>query len=273
MIKKTKSISIISCIILFFVLALYIYPISYLFNVSLKSNMEFMLSPNSFVKEKIFSNFAEAWKVGSFSRNMWNSIIYTSCATLLSMVLSLLAAFPIARNYIKGSSKIYIFFLISMFLPNILIPQFQLMRFLNLDNTRIGYILLKTGGTGLAFFIFTGYIKSISKDLDCAAAIDGCGYTRFLFTIIAPLMGPVIATGIILTSIGVWNDIIYPVIFLSNPKLAPVTLGLFNFYGQYQNNWPLLACGILIVILPLVLLYVFLQKYIIEGQLSGSIKG
>lgn len=105
-----------------------------------------------------------------------------------------------------------------MYLPNPLIPQFSLINNLGLYNTQIGYILLKTTGTGIAFLMFVGYIKSISRELDEAAAMDGSGYTRYLFTILVPLMKPILATGIILTAIGVWNDIIGPTIYLSDPN-------------------------------------------------------
>jgi raffinose/stachyose/melibiose transport system permease protein len=85
-------------------------------------------------------------------------------------------------------------------------------------------------------------------------------------------MKPVMATGIILTAIGIWNDIIYPTIYLSDPSFQPVTKGLFAFQGQYQNNWPLLACGILIVAFPLIVMYSFLQRYIVDGALAGAVK-
>ncbi len=253
-------------------MALYLLPLLYLFNVSMKTQFEYLANPLAIAESLRFSNFVEAWKLGNFAQYLWNSVLYTVTSTALSMLLSLIAAFPIARGYVKFSSFFYTFFLISMFLPNPLIPQFALMTELGLYNTQIGYILLRTTGTGIAFLLIVGYIKSISRDLDEAAAMDGCGYIRYLFTILLPLTKSVLATGVILTAIATWNDIIMPVIYLSDQSLAPVTKGLFAFRGQYLNNWPLLACGIIIVATPLIVLYAFLQKYIVDGALAGAVK-
>lgn len=270
--KESKVTRTVSYVIVLIMLALYIFPLFYLFNVSMKTQSEYLLNPVALAEGMRLENFTEAWERGNFSQYMWNSVLYTGVSTVLTLMLSVFAAFPLARRYVRFSSLIYVFFLISMYLPNPLIPQFSLINSLGLYNTQIGFILLKTTGTGIAFLMFTGYIKSVSRELDEAAAMDGCGYTRYLFTILVSLMKPILATGVILTAIGVWNDIIGPTIYLSDPSYQPVTKGLFTFYGQYMNNWPLLACGILIVTLPLVVLYVLLQRFIVGGAMAGAVK-
>lgn len=270
--KDARSVRMFSYVLVLLMLALYLFPLFYLFNVSMKTQSEYLMDPVALAGGLRLENFSEAWSKGNFSQYMWNSVLYTGVSTLLTLMISIFAAFPIARGYVKFSTFLYVFFLISMYLPNPLIPQFALINNLGLYNTQTGFILLKTTGTGIAFLMFTGYIKAVSRELDEAAAIDGSSYMRYLFTILIPLTKPVLATGVILTAIGVWNDIIGPTIYLSDPSYQPVTKGLFSFYGQYMNNWPLLACGILIVTLPLVLLYVFLQRFIISGAMAGAVK-
>ncbi|MEC0182526.1 carbohydrate ABC transporter permease [Paenibacillus peoriae] len=270
--SSSKGTKLLSYIIVLLMLSLYLFPLFYLFNVSMKTQSEYLIDPVAIAKSLRLENFMDAWEKGNFSQYMWNSILYTGVSTLLTLVISVFAAFPLARGYVKFSTFFYVFFLISMYLPNPLIPQFALINSLGLYNTQLGFILLKTTGTGIAFLMFVGYIKSVSRELDEAAAMDGCGYSRYLFTILVPLMKPVLATGIILTAIGAWNDIIGPTIYLSDPAYQPVTKGLFSFYGQYMNNWPLLACGILIVTLPLVILYIFLQRFIVGGAMAGAVK-
>ena len=270
--KENKLTLILSYTIVLLVLFLYLFPLFFLFNVAMKTQSEYLLNPVAIAENLRLENFTQAWEKGNFSQYMWNSILYTGSATILTLTISIFAAFPIARGYVKFATFFYVFFLISMYLPNPLIPQFTLINELGLYNTQIGFILLKTTGTGIAFLLFVGYIKGISRELDEAAAMDGCSYMRYLFTILVPLSKPVLATGVILTAIGIWNDIIGPTIYLSDPSFQPVTKGLFTFYGQYMNNWPLLACGILIVVAPLVVLYLFLQRFIISGAMAGAVK-
>ncbi|MDX8364550.1 carbohydrate ABC transporter permease [Cytobacillus sp. IB215665] len=270
--KTSKTIKLLSYSTVFIMLVLYLVPLLLVVNTAFKTNPEFIISPNSIAENFNFQNFLDAWQQGSFSTYVWNTLLYTGVSTVIVIIFSIFAAFPIARGYVKWSGLLYIFFTMSMFLPNPLVPQFRLMVETGLYNTQLGYILIRSTGFGVVFILFVGYIKSISKELDEAASIDGCGYGRYMFSVIMPLMKPIIATGIVLTAIGTWNDLLGPILYLSDSKLWSISAGLLNFQGQYGNNWPLLSCGILIVAAPLLILYIFLQKYIIEGTMSGAVK-
>ena len=259
-------------VIVLLVLMAYLVPLFFLLITTMKTQFEYLKDPVGIAQSFQFSNFGEAWNKGNFSVYIGNSVLYTAVSTIGSILLSIFAAFPIARGYVKFSSFIYFLFTISLFIPNPLVPQFKLINELGLYNTELGYILLRTGGTGIAFLMFVGYIKSVSRELDEAAAMDGCGYLRFVFRILIPLTKPVLATGTLLTAIGTWNDIIGPTIYLSDNAKQPITRGLYAFSGQYLNNWPLLACGIVIVAIPLVILYMFVQKYLVNGALAGAVK-
>ncbi|GGH14126.1 carbohydrate ABC transporter permease [Paenibacillus segetis] len=276
--KKSKSFTILSYSVIFVLLILYIAPLILVLNVSLKSYPEYLMNPIGLVKEVQWSNYVDAWTEGNFANYFINSIIYTVAATVLTIIVSVMGAFPVARGYVKWSGFIYLFFLLSQFLPNPMVSQYKLMLSLreSLDifgyDTKLGYIILKTSGTGVVFMLFVGYIKSISRDLDEAAGMDGSGYVRYLFQMIMPLMKPVIATGVILTAIGIWNDFVGPIMYLPSKVNYPITFGLKEFKGQYGNNWPLLACGITLVAAPLMVLYSFIQKYLVDGALAGAVK-
>lgn len=276
--RNSKTTQILSYAVVGLLLILYVVPLLLVFNVSLKSFNEYLLNPIGIVQNMEWGNYTQAWSEGNFSGYFANSLIYTVAATLLTIIVSLFAAFPVARGYVMWSGFIYMFFLLSQFLPNPMVAQYKLMlsfkesvSFFGYD-TKLGYILLKTTGTGVVFMMFVGYIKSISRDLDEAAGMDGSGYIRYLFQIILPLMKPVIATGVILTAIGIWNDFVGPIMYLPSPSNYPITFGLKEFRGQYGNNWPLLACGITIVAAPLIILYTFIQKYLVDGALAGAVK-
>ncbi|MHA6531552.1 carbohydrate ABC transporter permease [Paenibacillus sp. BAC0078] len=276
--KESKSAKILSYVLVAVLVVLYVVPMLFVFNVSFKSFNDYLLDPIGLVKNIQWGNYKDAWVQGNFSNYFLNSLLYTGVATILTLIVSLFGAFPVARGYVKWSGFIYLFFLMSQFLPNPMVAQFKLMLALKQDlgfvgyDTKLGYILLKTSGTGIVFMMFTGYIKSISRELDEAAGMDGSGYSRYLFQIILPLMKPVIATGVILTAIGIWNDFVGPVMYLPSPTHYPITFGLKEFRGQYGNNWPMLACGIMIVSAPLIVLYTFIQKYIVDGALAGAVK-
>lgn len=276
--KDSKTAKTLSYILIAVLLVLYIMPLLFVINISFKSFTEYLLDPIGLVKSIQWDNYKEAWLQGNFSNYFLNSLLYTAVATVLTLIVSLFGAFPVARNYVKWSGFIYLFFLMSQFLPNPMVAQFKLMLTMKQElgfvgyDTKLGYILLKTGGTGIVFMMFVGYIKGISREMDEAAGMDGAGYMRYLFQIIMPLMKPVIATGVILTAISIWNDFVGLTMYLPSPENYPITFGLKEFRGQYGNNWPMLACGIMIVSAPLIILYTFIQKYIVDGALAGAVK-
>jgi len=258
-------------LIMLLMVAMYLYPLLYLFNVSLKPDTEFALDPVGWVRHIQFANYAAAWQQGSFGTYIWNSLLYTAAAVAGSVLISAMAAFPVSRGYVRWSGLVYIFFMMGIFLPNNMIPQWNLIHALGLYNTRTGFILVNMG-VGLGFMLMTGYMKSIPRELDEAASMDGCTYSRFVLTLMLPLIKPVLATSAILQAIGVWNNIIGANIYFSDQRLFPVVMGLYKFYGQFGNQWTLLAAALVIVASPLIVLYLFLQRYIIEGAMTGAVK-
>ncbi|MBU5444600.1 carbohydrate ABC transporter permease [Paenibacillus sp. MSJ-34] len=276
--RQSTSSKVVSYAVILLFLIIYVVPLLFVFNVSFKSFDEYLRNPLGLVQSIQWSNYTDAWSEGNFSRYFGNSLLYTGVSTVLTIIVSVFAAFPVARGYVKWAGFIYLFFIMSQFLPNPLVAQFKFMLFMKDHipfigyDTKLGYTLLKTTGTGVVFMMFVGYIKSISRELDEAAGVDGCSYTRYIFQMVLPLMKPIIATGVILTAIGTWNDFVGPVMYLSSPDNWPITAGLKEFRGQYGNNWPLLACGITIVAVPLIVLYSFIQKYIVDGALAGAVK-
>ena len=257
-------------VLLFF----YLFPLFYVFNASLKTERGFMINSVSIATAFNFINYTKAWKQANFSLYIGNSLLYTIICTSISIILTLFLAFPIARNIIKGAKFLYTLFLIGLFVPDATIPQFQMILNAGLYNTRLGYMMIMTSLVtgGVTLFVFVSYLKSIPTDFDDAAAMDGCGYFRYLFTIIMPLMSPAIASMTILNAINIWNDIIKAIIFLSSKALYPMTKGLFIFTGSFRNTVTLQMAALVTVATPLIILYIFLQRYIIEGTLAGAIR-
>lgn len=250
----------------------YLGPILMLVNTSLKTTPSFMRDATSMATELHFENFAEAWEKANFPRYLLNSAIYTISATAIYVVTAVFVAFPISRGYVKYSGVLLTLFVIALFLPPALIPQFQLILRLGLYNNPIGYILLFIVNP-IGIVILVNYIKTVPKELDEAAALDGCGYFRFVWSIVLPLIRPAIATVVVLHAIGIWNEIILPTIYLTNKDYYPITRGLIVFQGVYGSDWPVLAAAVLMLTLPMVILFLFLQRYIVSGLTAGSVKG
>ena len=251
---------------------IYIGPMWMLLNTSFKTLPEFFKSATGLATSLNFDNYVEAWSKASFPKYLVNSFIYTASATTIFVLTSVFVAFPMARGYMKGSKAILSLYVVALFLPPALIPQFQLILNLGLYNSRIGYILLFLINP-IGIIILVNYIKSIPRELDESAAMDGCGYFRFVIQIILPLIRPAVATVTVLHAIGIWNELITPTIYLTNDDLYPVTRGLIVFEGVYGSNWPALAAAVLMLMIPMLILFLFLQRYIISGLTEGAVKG
>jgi raffinose/stachyose/melibiose transport system permease protein len=125
----------------------------------------------------------------------------------------------------------------------------------------------------IGIVILVNYIKTLPKELDEAAAMDGCGYMRFVLSVVFPLIQPAVATVAVLHAIGIWNELILPTIYLTNKAYYPITRGMIVFQGVYGSNWPTLAAAVLIMTLPMVIIFLVLQRYIVSGLTQGAVKG
>lgn len=251
---------------------LYLGPLLMLVNTALKTAPSFAKDPVGLATGLNLDNFVNAWSKANFPQYLANSILYAAVATGLFVITGVFVAVPIARRYIKGSNKLFSLFLIALFLPPALVPQFQLMLHLHLYNTQIGYIALFLVNP-IGIVILVNYIKSIPRELDEAAALDGCGYTRYVTRIVFPLIKPAIAAVMVLHAIAIWNELVLATIYLTNKNFYPITRGLIVFQGVYGSNWPLLAAAVLMMALPMVFFFIFVQRYIVGGVTAGSLKG
>ncbi len=263
---------IVSYVVLVIFAIIYLGPLLMLVITSLKTMPDFMKNATALPSTLNFKNFSEAWTRANFPRYLTNTVIYAVSATVIYIVTAVFVAFPISRGYVKGAKLLLTLFVIALFLPVALIPQFQLMLTLGLYNNPVGYILLFLVNP-IGIVILVNYIKTLPKEMDEAAAIDGCGYFRFVTTVVFPLIQPAIATVAVLHAIGIWNELILPTIYLTNKDYYPITRGMIVFQGVYGSNWPTLAAAVLIMTLPMLIIFLVLQRYIVSGLTAGAVKG
>jgi raffinose/stachyose/melibiose transport system permease protein len=270
---RLRSGTVGGYVVMLLLLLIYAIPLAFVLIVAVESNTQFMQNAAAWPSPLLLSNFPDAWVQGTFGSYFGNTLLYTFSIVVGSLVIATLAAFPIARQHIRSSNGFYLLFLSGLLLPQGLIPQFFVLNTLGLYDTRIGYIVLWISHIAFPIFILVGFIKGISPELDDAAAIDGCSYLRYIFQVIVPLLQPALAVVGLITAIRVWNDIIGPVIFLPSNGIKPISAGLFQFYSEYTAQWTLIAAAVVITATPLILLFLFTQRYIVAGITSGALKG
>ncbi|MBM6750566.1 carbohydrate ABC transporter permease [Mediterraneibacter glycyrrhizinilyticus] len=221
-----------------------------------------------------FENFAVVIESGNLIRSFFNSVIIAGTSTAIGVLLSAMAAFVIARRPGKGPERLYNFFFIGMVAPMQIITTYLLLDFLHIRGTMIGVVMIYIA-INLPFniFMFTSFIRGIPRELDEAAIIDGCSSGKMFFLVILPLLKPVLATSCIILAMNVWNDFQIPLYFLNNSDEWTMPLTVYKFYGQYFSNWNYVFADMLLTALPILILYLFAQKYIINGMTSGAVKG
>ena len=270
--RKINWWRILSYLVLLIFAIIYLGPLFMLVNTSLKTTPEFFKNATSLATSLNFDNFVEAWEKASFPRLLLNSVIYTAVSTTLYIITAIFVAFPLARGLVRGHKLLYTLFVIALFLPAALIPQFQLILNLGLYNNPVGYMLFFLINP-IGIIILVGYIRTLPRELDESAAMDGCGYFRFVWQIIIPLSRPAIATVIVLHAIGIWNELILPTIYLTSEEYFPITRGLIVFQGVYGSDWPTLAAAVMMITVPMLILFLFLQRHMISGLTAGAVKG
>jgi raffinose/stachyose/melibiose transport system permease protein len=251
---------------------IYLAPMVMLVLTSVKTLPEFSKNAVGLPSTVALDNFVEAWNKANFPRYLLNTIIYTVAGTVVFLITGTFLAVAIARRFVRGGGVIFTMFLVALFLPAALIPQFQLILNLGLYNNPIGYIMLFLVNP-IGIVILVNFIRTIPIELDEAAAIEGCGYVRYVLQIVFPLARPAIATVAVLHAIGIWNELILATIYLTKSDYYPITRGLIVFNGVYGNNWPVLAAAVLMIAAPMTIFFVLMQRYIIGGVTAGAVKG
>lgn len=250
------------------------YPLIWMVLSSLKDNVSFLSSPWSLPNPPHFENFAIAWKEG-IQGYMLNSVFITVLAAVIILLISCAFSFIAARFPFKGSRALVGLFFAGMMIPVhcTLIPLYSLMSNLGWLDKWWTLLLPYVGfGLPLAIFLSYGHYQQIPKDIEEAATIDGCGVFTMFARIFLPLAKPVLSTAGILTVISTWNEFIFANVFISNPRLKTLTVGLMAFKGTYVTNYAAMCAALTLSALPLILVYVLMSNKIQSGMISGAIK-
>ena len=275
--KITNVLAVLGLVIIFIA---YMFPFIMVVINSLKQKRDIIKSPFSWlftIKGLSFDNFVKAYTQMDFLNAFKNSLIVTVSATVLVTLLAAMLAYYIVRHN-NGVSKLTFGLMVaSMIIPfqAIMIPLVSIYGgTLNLLNHRITLIFLHTGfSMAMSVFMFHGFIKgNVPMALEEAAYIDGCTHSQTFFKIVLPLLKPIISTMVILNSLAFWNDFLLPSLVLTDKKLLTLPLSTYSFYGTYSADYGTIMAGLLLCVIPILVLYVALQKQIIGGVVAGAVK-
>lgn len=277
--KKFLTDSLIFAVLTIFSTFIII-PLVWLLGNAMKSDKDIRVNMAKLLPslgEWQFENFPVAWERGSIGQTFMNSLIITTCSVLLILVVSYLTAYALSRIKFTGRNILMATFVSMMMVPMsqvIMIPQYRLISLLNLVNTYQGMILLYlNGGIAFSVFLLTSFLKKIPIEIDEAATIDGCNRMQIIIKVLLPLSKPGLATVIIFQSMNIWNDYFTPLIYLHDPDMKTITLGLKNFMGLWGLvDYNRLFAAIAMITFPVVIVYLVFQKQFISGLTSGSVK-
>jgi len=279
---KRKSIDLLKYTTLISMAVIVILPMIPVFFGSFKTNYEFYSTsvwafPKSFLN---FENYRIAFTQGNMLLGFGNTLLIMVVSITVSILIGSMTAYVLQRFKFVGRKLITSLFLFAALVPTITlnIAIFSLMAWIGrnmgiqLINTRLSAIILFSGTDIITVYIFMQFLKHIPIAIDESAIIDGAGYFRIFFSIILPLLIPAITTVVILKFVAIYNDFYIPMLYMPKSELAVISTALDNFRGPYGSQWEVICAGQMITILPILVIFISLQKYIYKGLLIGAVK-
>ncbi|MDQ8735584.1 carbohydrate ABC transporter permease [Paenibacillus sp. LHD-38] len=253
-----------------------LFPIYMALLNSFKPDGEMLTNIMSFPTRLDFGNYIDAYQKIDYLNSFENTIVVTIIGVAGIILFASMAGYKMSRTPGKLSSFLFGLFVLSSLIPfhSIIISLVKIAKELKVQGTSYGLGLIYIGlGVALAIFLYHGFVKSIPRDLDEAALMDGCGEFRLYFSIILPLLLPITATVAILNALWMWNDFLLPLLMLTDSKYYTLLISTNMLFGEYNNDWSAILSSLVLTMLPIIVLYLLLQKYILSGIAEGAIKG
>lgn len=276
--KQLSNLLVFSVLTVIFIIS--IFPVMYTILGSFKGNMELLTSNSLFPKRFVLDNYVQAWKMANFEKYTINSIIMSGSIVLGSIFTTTIAGYVFERGVFPGKELMFAMVVSSMFVSLgslTLYPTYVIAKFFGINKSLWGVVIIRVFGLNVTnLFITRSYIRTLSKEIDEAAKVDGCSFFSIFARVIFPLLKPLIATIAILEFRHSWNDYLMPMVFtLSNKNRMPLIVGVMNLKGSGEaaSSWNLMLAGSSIALIPMIIVYLFFNRYFIEGLTAGAVKG
>ena len=253
-----------------------LFPLFWMFRCAFMSNATIFVDKALIPAQLHPENFYTAWTKGNFGMYFFNSVLYTACVVGGIVVIASLAAYSFSRLKFFGHQAVFFLFEAAMMipLPGSFVPLFVMMNKLHLANTRIGYILCMVNvGLSFSILLLKTFFDKLTPDLEDAARIDGCSKLGIWWHVALPLARPALAVIVIFNSLQVWNEYILASLLFNSKSMMPLQKGLMEFNGAVNINYPVLMAGLSMTVIPIICVYLLMQKQFIKGLSSGAVVG
>lgn len=274
--KQYRFSTMFTEIVMILLALLFLVPFYFLFVNSVKSFGDLLSNAAAWPQVFEWSNYSRAWEITKFPKVLLNSLFVTIVSNLLLVLFSSMTAYRMVRHNSKFNRLLFTLFVAAMVIPfqSIMIPLVKVTSAVGLMNSHYGLIICYLGfGIPMSVFLFHGFVKSVPIEIEEAARVDGSNAYGVFFRIVYPLMRPMYVTVLILNTLWIWNDYLLPSIVLQNSSLHTIPIATYAFFGQYTKQWDLALPALVLGITPIILFFLFMQKYIIQGITTGSVKG
>ncbi|MGG4045106.1 carbohydrate ABC transporter permease [Paenibacillus favisporus] len=274
--KQYRWGTLVTEIIMVLVALLFLVPFYFLFVNSVKTFGDLLTNSASWPKTFEWHNYSRAWDITNFPAALWNSLVITVVSNVLLALFSAMASYRMVRHNTRFNRFLFMIFVAAMVIPfqSIMIPLVKVTSTLGLMNSIPGLIACYLGfGVPMTVFLFHGFVKSIPLEIEEAVTVDGTNIYGTFFRIVVPLMKPMFVTVIILNTLWIWNDYLLPSLVLQSPDLRTIPIATFAFFGQFTKQWDLALPALVLGILPVIVFFLAMQKYIVEGITQGAVKG
>lgn len=272
--RSAKISKVVLTLVMLLLSLVIIVPLLIMLLGSLKNPAEAQQFNLQLPSEWHFENYLYVFQKGGISTAMVNSTVITVAVTVIVLLCGSLCAFVVSRRRSRYTGFVYNLFLVGMVSPIQIVTTFGLLKVLHLTGTYTGVIFIEAA-LQMPWTIFTlsGFIKGVPRDLDEAAFIDGARPMRMFFQVILPLLKPIMATALVTTAMGAWNEFMVPLYFFNTSAKWTMPLTVYNFFGQYASQWNYVFADLVLTALPITILYLLCQRYVIEGATAGAVKG
>ena len=270
---KKVVVNLVIHLFLLTIAASCIFPLLWMISSSLKTQETIFRDMSLIPKELHFENYYLAWQEGGFGRYTLNSILYTTSVVIGIIIIASLAAYAFSRLKFPGRNFLFYVFIAAMMIPipGSFVPLYVILTKLHLRNTALGYILCMISvGLSTSIFLLKTFFDQLPRELEDAARIDGCSKLGIWWHVALPLAKPVLAVVVVFNALNVWNEYVLALVIFDNKNLMPLQRALMVFQGEFLTNYPLLMAGLTITALPIIIVYLLMQKYIIKGVTSGA---